>query len=108
MGSNPTAFLYLGLRFAKIRCNVRRCMFNRRAVSETALHLPHDLQQECEDLAVAPGESLGFGPRLFQRGERGLVVSFRVVRQSNLELRADDRRWMAQLSRGDQTPAGVQ
>ncbi len=24
-----------GLRFANIRCNVRRCMFRRRAVSET-------------------------------------------------------------------------
>ena len=26
---------YLGARFAKIRCKVRRCMFSRRAVSET-------------------------------------------------------------------------
>ena len=31
---------YLGARFAKIRCNVRRCMFRRRAVSETLrLHI---------------------------------------------------------------------
>lgn len=26
---------YFGLRFAKIRCKVRRCMFKRRAVSLT-------------------------------------------------------------------------
>ena len=40
-GSSPAmTALYRGARFAKIRCSVRRCMFSRRAVSETLrLHI---------------------------------------------------------------------
>jgi hypothetical protein len=39
-GNFANRTLYRGARLARMRCRVRRCMFNRRAVSETLrLHI---------------------------------------------------------------------